>query len=116
MNFADSQFWILLVAGLGVIAFVRLIVKPGLGHKIDTFDKCALMSLGLFLLLCVSWITFIIFFVVALVSYWGLLWILRHQPERRKHYLFILIPLQLLPLLYYKYADFALNGVLVLEL
>jgi alginate O-acetyltransferase complex protein AlgI len=116
MNFADSQFWILLLAGVGVIAFVRLLVKPGLGPKIETFDKCALMSLGLFLLLCVSWITFIIFLVVALVSYWGLLWIVRHhQPERRKHYLLVLIPLQLLPLLYYKYANFALNDVLSLN-
>src|SRR5262245_14483669 len=115
MNFADSRFWALLVGGLAVIGLARLFLKPSLGDRIETFDKCALVGLGLFLLLCVSWITFLIFLIVALVSYRGLVWILRHQPERRRHYLVILIPLQLVPLLYYKYAHFALNEVLSLN-
>lgn len=60
----------------------------------------------MFLLLSVGWVTFVIFLVVALSSYAGLARILRHDPRRASIYLLILIPLQLTPLLYFKYADF----------
>src|SRR4051812_44127201 len=98
MNFAESRFWGLLAAGLTVIVLLRWIFGSWLGKRRDEFDKVALLSLGLFLLLCVSWVTFIIFLVVALLSYAGLQWILRHDPKRWHQYLFVLIPLQLAPL------------------
>jgi D-alanyl-lipoteichoic acid acyltransferase DltB (MBOAT superfamily) len=112
MNFAESRFWGLLAAGMTVILLLRWILSSALGTRRDEFDKVALLSLGLFLLLCVSWVTFIIFLVVAILSYAGLKWILRHDPRRWHFYLFILIPLQLAPLVYYKYANFLVNGVL----
>jgi D-alanyl-lipoteichoic acid acyltransferase DltB (MBOAT superfamily) len=46
------------------------------------------------------------------VTYAGLAWIQRHHAAHARAWLVVLIPLQLLPLFYYKYADFAVNRVL----
>jgi len=73
MNFAEIRFWQLLAGGLAVIFFLRFFFK----NPPSWFDKGALLSLGLFLLLCVSGITFVIFCVVAVGSYFGLKWILQ---------------------------------------
>jgi alginate O-acetyltransferase complex protein AlgI len=115
MNFAQSRFWVLLLAGLGVILLLRVLLGRWLGPRLDTFDKAALLSLGCFLLLCVSRLTFVIFLVVAVGSYAGLKWILAHHERGHRWYLLVLIPLQLLPLFYYKYADFVVNDVLSLQ-
>jgi len=111
MNFAEVRFWELLLAGMGVIlglrfALARLDLLP------DKFDKTALAALGLFLLGCVSAVTLVIFLAVALGTYGGLGWILRHNENGRSKYLFVLIPLQLLPLVYFKYGSFLANEVL----
>lgn len=108
MNFAEIRFWQLLCSGLAVIFFLRLWVK----NPAERFDKLALLSLGLSLLLCVSGITFLIFTVVAVGSYYGLKWILVVHGRAPMPYLFVLIPIQLLPLLFYKYGDFFLHRVL----
>jgi D-alanyl-lipoteichoic acid acyltransferase DltB (MBOAT superfamily) len=111
MNFAESRFWVLLLAGLGVILLGRAVCGRWLAGHLEGFDKAALGGLGLFLLLCVSWVTFFIFVVVAVVSYAGMGWLVRPAGPPRKWLLLVLIPLQLLPLLYYKYASFILNEV-----
>jgi D-alanyl-lipoteichoic acid acyltransferase DltB (MBOAT superfamily) len=115
MNFAEARFWGLLLAGLGGIALLRLLFRflPVLTREL--FDKLALFSLGLFLLLCVSQVTFVIFLTVAVGSFVGLKWVLRHEERARQRYLFLLIPLQLLPLVFYKYSNFAVNQVLGLD-
>lgn len=115
MNFAEVRFWELLLACLGIIVLVRpLLAKAGAAPGI--FDKVALLCLGLFLLGCVSRVTLIIFLVVAIGTYLGLGLILRGGDRGRFKYLFVLIPLQLLPLFYYKYADFVANDVIGLQL
>jgi len=116
MNFAEARFWGLLLVGLMVIVLLRPLLRHIPALKDGVFDKLALFSLGLFLLLCVSRVTFVIFLVVAVGSYVGLKWVLQHEEGRRRRYLFALIPLQLLPLAYYKYANFGLNEVLGLDL
>jgi D-alanyl-lipoteichoic acid acyltransferase DltB (MBOAT superfamily) len=112
MNFAQARFWVLLLIGLATIVLLRFLLGFLPERRRDTFDKIALLGLGLFLLFFVSWVTLIIFLVVAIGSFAGLKWILRHDEQRRFRYLFVLIPLQLLPLAYYKYANFAVNQVL----
>jgi len=112
MNFAESRFWGLLAAGMTVILLLRWVLGTSLGKRREDFDKAALLSLGLFLLICVSWVTFLIFLLVAVLSYVGLQWILRQDQRSWHRYLFVLIPLQLAPLVYYKYANFAVNQVL----
>jgi len=114
MNFAEIRFWGLLAAGLVVIVGVRFLLRPFLGNRgrQDLFDRAALMMLGMMLLSFVSWITVTIFLVVSVCSYLGLAWLLRHGRPWHRAFLCLLIPIQLLPLLYYKYANFALNQVL----
>ena len=116
MNFAEARFWGLLMAGLAVIAFLRFVLRPVLGARRDVLDKAALFTLGLFLLLWVSWVTFVIFLAVAIGSYVGLRWVLQHDEKRQRRCLYVLIPLQLLPLAYYKYANFGLNQVMGLDI
>ena len=116
MNFAQARFWGLLISGLIVIGLLRFCFQRTSLVKRELFDKLALFSLGLFLLVSVSRITFIIFLVVAVGTYVGLAWICQQKEGTRRHYLYLLIPLQLLPLVYYKYSDFVGNQVLNLDL
>jgi alginate O-acetyltransferase complex protein AlgI len=94
---------------------MRLVVVGGSEARREVFDKVGLFSLGLFLLVCVSRVTFVIFLVVAVGTYVGLRWVLRQKETERRRFLYVLIPLQLLPLIYYKYANFAANQVLGLD-
>ncbi|MBL9168276.1 MAG: MBOAT family protein [Verrucomicrobiales bacterium] len=115
MNFAEVRFWELLGAGLGVIFVLRALMAWLRPAGLETYDRLALFGLGLYLLLCISQITFLIFLAVALGTYWGLKWILHHEPKQRHRYLYLLIPLQLLPLFHYKYSNFVANQVLGLD-
>jgi alginate O-acetyltransferase complex protein AlgI len=112
MNFAEARFWGLLLIGLAAIALIRFAFRFVSAAKREAVDKVALFSLGLFLLLCVSRVTFLIFLVVAVGSYFGLKWVLTRKEGEQRGYLYLLIPLQLLPLVYYKYANFAVNQVM----
>jgi alginate O-acetyltransferase complex protein AlgI len=116
MNFAELRFWELLLSGLAIIAFLRLLLSGRPEAQQQSFDKLALLALGWVLLIAVSWLTFVIYMVVSLVTWFGLGWIQKHHPHHALKYLGVLIPLQLAPLFYYKYADFVANGVLGLDL
>lgn len=116
MNFAEFRFWGYLLAGLAAVLFLRVLCRGLPESKRIAFDKLGLLALGLFLLACISRVTFVIFLVVAIGTFVGLKWLLSHDPRRHRHYLWILIPLQLLPLLYYKYAGFLTNQVFGLDL
>lgn len=115
MNFAELRFWEYLLSGLALIVGLRFLLFSALRGREQLFDKVALLALGLVLLLAVSWITFVIYLVVVAVTYGGLAWIRKHHEEQSKKYLLLLVPLQLAPLFYYKYADFSVNRVLGLE-
>jgi D-alanyl-lipoteichoic acid acyltransferase DltB (MBOAT superfamily) len=116
MNFAEARFWALLLVGLLVIAVLRPCLRKLPRFKGDAFDKLALFGLGLFLLLCVSRVTFVIFLLVAVGSFVGLKWVLTRPERSRGRFVYPLVFLQLLPLAYYKYANFALNQVLGFDL
>lgn len=116
MNFAELRFWEYLLSGLGVIVALRLVCAGWMKGKEQSFDKAALLCLGLLLLVVVSWVTFVIYLVVSMVTYLGLGWIQKYHSRHALKYLWLLIPLQLLPLFYYKYADFVVNGVVGLEI
>lgn len=116
MNFAELRFWEYLASGLILILGARLVWSRIASSTLETFDKLALLLLGLSLLLCVSWVTFLIFLTVAAVTYAGLLWIQKYHPQHATKCLVVLIPLQLAPLVYYKYANFIGNGLLNLNI
>jgi D-alanyl-lipoteichoic acid acyltransferase DltB (MBOAT superfamily) len=111
MNFVEIRFWVMLVAGLAAIWLARVLLGSFLKSREALFDRASLFALGLFLLACVSTTTVVIFLVVTLGSYGALTWLTRHPRRDPRPALLILIPLQLLPLLYYKYAHFVLNDV-----
>ena len=110
MNFAELRFWELLAGALAVVLGVRFFLKR-LGRLPVEFDRWALLFIGLTLLFAVGRTTFVIFLVVAVGTYFGLHWILRAHGRAPRRYLLVFIPLQLAPLIYYKYADFVVNGV-----
>lgn len=112
MNFSDFRFWEILLAGFFVWVVVR---KLTLFVEIPWLsDKVMLATLSLCLLFAVGWKTLLIFLYVALLTYLSLflarLW---RVPERPL--LWVLVPLQIAPLLYYKYGDFVGNGILHLQ-
>jgi len=112
MNFAEARFWFLLVAGLAVILTGRMGFAKRFPAALQSYDKVSLLGLGLLMLLCMSWVTFVIFLAVAVGTYMGIRWILRRAESHRRKFLWVLIPLQLAPLFYFKYADFLCNRVL----
>ena len=111
MNFAEVRFWEILLGSLGAILLARGMWVDALRKDSELFDKVSLATLGLLLLLAVSWVTFTIYCSVMLTTWVGLKWILRFEGQPRRRYMLVLIPLQLAPLLYYKYADFVCNRV-----
>ena len=115
MNFAELRFWEYLLAGGAVLLVLRCLLLRWPRLDSGVLDKSLLLSLGLALLAVVSWTTFAIFLAVAIGTYVGLAWIQRYHPQHSMKYLLLMVPLQLLPLFYYKYSDFLLNRVLGLH-
>jgi D-alanyl-lipoteichoic acid acyltransferase DltB (MBOAT superfamily) len=112
MNFANARFWGLLIAGLCTVVVLRLVFAAVRPQKLADFDRVALLALGMFLLFHVNALTFAIWLAVSLGTWAGVWLINKYHPGSGSRYLWILIPAQLAPLFYFKYADFTLNGVL----
>ncbi len=108
MNFADFRFWQLCFSGLGGIFLLKLLF-PKAGPSLD---KSLLLLLGLFLLYAASPESCIIFILISTGSYLGIRWLVARPRNHQNWYLLIFIPLQLLPLLYYKYGHFLSHEVL----
>lgn len=105
VNFAELQFWEILLPALVIILLLRAACSRFVRH-LGTYDRSALLILGWVLLLAVSVKTFVIFLLVSTATYVGVAVALRYFPDRRRLALAVIIPLQLAPLLYYKYAGF----------
>src|SRR6266849_1621529 len=114
MNFAEMRFWEILFAGLALLLLARVAASRLGPNRLGIYDRVGLLLLGWLLLLAVGWLTCLIFLLVAVGTYVGLKWLLRFEGRARARYLLLLIPLQLAPLFYFKYADFVANGVLKL--
>lgn len=108
MNFAELRFWLLLAGGLGLSLLVRLAVP---GSARPRYDRVALALVGTSLLIAVSWLTFLVYAGVMLVTYLGLQWITADLDSRRKWAL-PLVAVQLAPLLVYKYGRFVTADIL----
>lgn len=108
MNFAELRFWLLLAGGLGLSLLVRLVVPAAARAR---YDRVALALIGTSLLVAVSWLTFIVYAGVMLVTYFGLQWITADLASRRK-WAFPLVAVQLAPLLVYKYGRFVTADIL----
>ena len=118
MNFAEFKFWFYLACVLGLVLILRTIFLRA-SHNNDAliarYDRTSILVVGLFLLGCVSLTTLGIFLFVCVITYAGLALFLRGSSLHRYAFLVVLVPLQLLPLLYYKYSHFLVNGILQAE-
>jgi alginate O-acetyltransferase complex protein AlgI len=115
VNFAELRFWVYLAGVLGLVLALRPVFIKTSGHSdaaISRYDRTSILIVGLFLLGCVSVTTLGIFLFVCIITYVGLALFLRGSGLHRYAFLIVLVPLQLLPLLYYKYSHFLVNGVL----
>jgi alginate O-acetyltransferase complex protein AlgI len=115
VNFAELRFWLYLAGVLGLVLALRpiFIKVSGTGDAaISQYDRTSILIVGLFLLGCVSPTTLGIFLFVCVITYVGLALFLRGSGLHRYAFLIVLVPLQLLPLLYYKYSHFLVNGIL----
>lgn len=119
MNFGELRFWLYLSAILGLILSLRPLFKKwahGNGDLLGRYDRTSILSTGLILLGLVSAGTLAIFLFVCMATYAGLSIFLRTRGSHRYLFLTILVPLQLLPLAYYKYSHFLANEILGLNL
>lgn len=73
--------------------------------------KLLILATSFFLLGMACWQTVVIFFVLSLLSFYGCKWGLTMEMRKRKVLLWFLLPIALIPLLYYKYANFFGNEV-----
>lgn len=110
MNFAEIEFWKLCLAALGVIAVLLVVLRrvPGYGARVD---KCLILAMSLLLLGSASLETLGVFLVVSVGTYALLRGITarRPAPEYARLWLWLLLPLQFLPLVFYKYSWFFLG-------
>ena len=111
MNFADLRFWECLLAALLVAAGFRSAFRDAAAVRDGRFDRWFLLILGLVLLGLVSWLTFVIHLGVAVFTFACVAWGSRRPAAHGRWILAAVVPLQLLPLLYYKYADFLWRDV-----
>lgn len=109
MNFTDVSFWQIVLPGILVWMLLSAGVRRLTGDS-GKFDRIFLVALDCVCLLNVSGLTFAIFLLVTLGTYGALAIMLRFPQLKRLTP--ILLVAQLLPLLYYKYAYFALHDVL----
>ena len=112
VNFAELRFWQYLGFGLALILLVRVPLARLRPALLGDYDRCALACLGLGLLAAVSWLSLGIFICVLLTAYLGVAWTLRRPASAHRGAALLLGVLVLLPLLYFKYADFFGNQVL----
>jgi len=112
LNFTEVSFWIVLVTGLALIVVVRAGVQWVAPARLPTFERVGLALLSLALLFGVGAFTFLVFVSVVLVTYISARFAQDRPWPLRRTVLLVIIPLQLAPILYYKYADFIVNGVL----
>ncbi len=108
MDFSSAIFWLISLPAIALIFFIN----KSFPRNCDTFNKYALCLLSLFLLYQASVQTLIIFLFVTLLVYVSCRIGQDWDKTSKKILLCILIPLQLLPLMFYKYADFIFCGVL----
>lgn len=111
MNFAELPFWYILFSSLALVFLSRRIFCIKDERHVMVFDKVTLAIMGMTMLLFVSWLTFVIFALVAIGSYFGMVWLSRHQNVNHSYYLLVLLPLLIAPIIYYKYSDFFVNQV-----
>lgn len=113
MNFATLDFWILLAGSLllvfmGKFLFSKLLTSE---ESRSNYDKITLILIGILLLFYASITSGIIFIIVSLLSFFSVKFLSKLKGTKQQKLLFIIIPIILSPLIYYKYSYFFINQV-----
>jgi len=115
VNFAAYQFWSSLAFGIGVAILCSLIAKFFFPKWRQDVEKCSFLLISLFLLYQESLTTLLAFLWVVVLGWFCIKNCKRSSPYLR-HLWFVLLALQLAPLLYFKYWSFLIGEVFGLEL
>ncbi len=109
MDFSSITLWTILIVWFFTIQIINYILKKS--SFINTLIKLEISLLGIILLGMVSLESLFIFISVLLLAWIGCKCGFNLSIKKKKILLGGLISILLLPLLYYKYADFLLNDV-----
>ncbi len=113
MDFSRITFWLVLLAALPVLMLLNAALRHTAEHRQRQAHQLFILLLSLLLLGMVSPETLLVFAAVMLTAYAACRFGSRFSARGRKVLLALLVPLLLLPLLYYKYAYFF--GVTILH-
>lgn len=111
MDFSTLHFWLSLAPALLLLLAANKLWR-GQPEALRRFHKGWLLLVSLLLLGLASWLTLSIFLAVMLAAYAGCRAGCRMGRRGKRCLLAVLLPLLLLPLLYYKYAYFLGHEVL----
>lgn len=110
MDFSTAEFWYSLIPALLLIWLGNVLLRRWSDVR-RRYNKLLMLVLSLVLLGLASWQTLCIFLTVTLTAWVVCKWGLRLGQGGRRALLWCTVPVLLLPLLYYKYADFICNGI-----
>ena len=114
MDFSTASFWYSLLPAILVLAVGDRLLKNRPAAK-QLFHKLLMLGLSLILLGIANETTLIIFLAVTLAAYYLCRWGCTLGMTARRWLLGALIPLLLLPLIYYKYSYFLGSAILQQE-
>lgn len=110
MDFSTAEFWFTLVPALLLIWIAQVMLR----QKEVARRRCSkwlMLLLSLTLLGVASATTLLVFLTVTMLAWVFCKWGERRSPIQKRILLGVLIPVLLMPLLYYKYADFLCNDI-----
>lgn len=110
MDFSTAEFWYSLVPALLLIWLGNVLLRRNATTR-RSYNKWLMLVLSLTLLGLANLQTLIIFLSVTLLSWFLCKWAVSRALSYKRLMLGLMIFLLLLPLLYYKYADFLCNGI-----
>lgn len=115
MNFASFDFWMFLVVGTIAIRLIRLFIGRFCRQLVPRYDAISLLTLSLSLLFRESPLTLGAFLYVIFVIWFGTKTGIRlPMGHRRSVVLGLTVAAAVLPLVYFKYANFLTKDVLKL--
>lgn len=110
MDFSTTTFWLSSAVALSLLLIGNILLRNS-PLLIQKFHKFGLLVFSLTLLGSISIETLGIFILVTIVAWFGCKWGKRAEKNAKRTILACLVIILLLPLFYYKYSDFVINGI-----
>lgn len=112
MDFTTCTFWLIMLPSMAVIYLVNQLEERTIRRA--RYTKSCLLLLSLTLLYTASTETLLIFLFVTILAYFGCIYARKTENIKRNIILIFLIIILLIPLTYYKYANFITRDVMSL--